>query len=389
MSKPSPSRYRTTNWSSYNQALRKRGSLLIWLDEEMTWLAPYDGRPGRHAVFSDTAIQFCLTIKVKLPLRQTSGMMASLLKMLDLDWAVPHYTTLCRRQKTLAVQIPYRRVDGPLNLLVDSTGIKFLGDGEWQVRKHGVQGRRQWRKVHLVMDTATSDIRAVAFTPSRERDSSVLPALPDQIPEAEPIGTVTADGAYDTRRCHTAIIERQATAIIPIRNNGRPWKEDCPATGARNETLRATRHYGRAFWKRWSGYHARSRIEAKMRCLKAVGERISARDPDRQTAEIQIRVALMNRFSALGTADIIRVPELKGERGSHASGGSSATTPFQAQNVPSDIPCLRQISAHSRRQALKARCIDAKLGDTAHRPVVQSPSRPVVQSSIMSRPNRQ
>ena len=94
---------------------------------------------------------------------------------------------------------------------------------------------------------------------------------------------------------------------FPIRKNGRPWKEDCPAAKARNETLRATKHYGRAFWKRWTGYHARSRVEAKMRCLKAFGERIAARDPDRQTAEIHIRVALMNRFSALGTAEIVRV----------------------------------------------------------------------------------
>lgn len=260
-------------------------------------------------MFSDAAIQFCLTIKVlfKLPLRQTTGMVASLLKIAGLDWAVPDYTTLCRRQKTLAVHIPYRRADGPLNLLVDSTGIKFLGDGEWQARKHGVQGRRQWRKVHLAMDTATSDIRAVEFTPSSDGDSPVLPELLDQIPEGEEIGTVTADGAYDTRRCHTAIIDHQATAIIPIRRNGRPWKEDCPEAIARNETRRATRHYGRAFWKRWTGYHVRSRIEAKMRCLKAFGERITARDPDRQTAEIQIRVALMNRFNALGTAEIVRV----------------------------------------------------------------------------------
>jgi hypothetical protein len=209
----------------------------------------------------------------------------------------------------LAVQITYRRADGPLNLLVDSTGIKFLGDGEWQARKHGDQGRRQWRKVHLAMDTATSDIRAVEFTSSSDGDSPVLPELLNHIPEGEDIGTVTADGAYDTRRCHTAIIDRQATAIIPIRKNGRPWKADCPAAIARNETLRATRHYGRAFWKRWTGYHARSRIEAKMRCLKAFGERIAARDPDRQTAEIQIRIALMNRFSALGMAEIVRVAE--------------------------------------------------------------------------------
>ena len=214
MSKPSPARYRTTNWSSYTASLRKRGSLLIWLDKDMTWLAPHDGSPGRPAVLSDAAIQFCLTIKVlfKLPLRQTTGMVASVLQMTNLDWAVPDDTTLCRRQKTLAVQIPYRRADGPLKLLVDSTGIKFLGDGEWQARKHGIQGRRQslpgngllanrerGRKVHLAMDTATFDIRAVEFTPSSDGDSPVLPELLDQIPEGEEIGTVTTDGAYDTR----------------------------------------------------------------------------------------------------------------------------------------------------------------------------------------------
>ena len=100
-----------------------------------------------------------------------------------------------RRQKSLAVQIPYRRADGPLDLLVDRTGIKFLGDGEWRARKHGPQGRCRWREVHLAMDTATSDIHAVEFTPSREGDSPVLPELLDQTPTDEPIGTVTADGA--------------------------------------------------------------------------------------------------------------------------------------------------------------------------------------------------
>ena len=111
------------------------------------------------------------------------------------------------------------------------------------------------------MDTATSDIRAVEFTLSTDGDSPVLPELLDQIPEGEEIGSVTADGAYDTRRCHIAIIDRQANAIIPIRKNGWRWKEDCPAAITRNATLPATRRYGRAFWKRWTGYHARSRIE--------------------------------------------------------------------------------------------------------------------------------
>jgi hypothetical protein len=118
--------------------------------------------------------------------------------------------------------------------------------------------------VHLAMDAATSDIRAVEFTPGREGDSPVLPDLPGQIPQDEDIGTVIADGACDTRRCHGAIIARGGTAIIPIRKNGRPWKEDCPAARLRNETLRATRHYGRAFRRRLTGYHARSRAEARM-----------------------------------------------------------------------------------------------------------------------------
>jgi hypothetical protein len=333
MSKPKPARYRTTNWSDYNTALRKRGSLLIWLDKEMAWLAPHDGSPGRPAVFSDAAIQFCLSIKVlfKLLLRQTAGMVSSLLQLAGLDWPVPDYSTLCRRQKTLKVQIPYRRSGGPLNLLVDSTGIKFLGDGEWQARKHGVQGRRQWRKVHLAMDTATSDIRAVEFTPSREGDSPVLPDLLGQIPDAEAIGTVTADGAYDTRRCHSAIIARGGTAIIPIRKNGRPWKEDCPAARARNETLRATRHYGRAFWKRWTGYHVRSRAEAKMPSpvrsnrwrftgstsspseSASLQETPTARPPKSTSASfagslerMAFACSFMNRFNALGTAEIVR-----------------------------------------------------------------------------------
>lgn len=309
MSKPSPARYRTTNWPEYNASLRRRGSLLVWLDHEMEWLAPKRGRPGRPETFSDAAIQFCLSIKVLfgLALRQTSGMVASLLRLAGLDWPVPDYSTLCRRQKTVRIQIPFRRADGDLNLLVDSTGVKMRGEGEWQVRRHGPGRRRQWRKVHLAMDVATGDIRAVEFTSNSEGDSPVLPDLLAQIPADQPIGTVTGDGAYDTRTCHTAIAGRGGTAIIPIRKNGRPWKEDGPAARARNETLRASRYFGRAFWKRLTGYHARSRIEAQMRRLKAFGERIASRDPDRQAAEIHTRIALMNRFSALGQAEITRV----------------------------------------------------------------------------------
>ncbi|MBB3988319.1 hypothetical protein GGQ68_004676 [Sagittula marina] len=224
--------------------------------------------------------------------------------MAGLDWPVLDYSTLCRRQARIGVQVPYRRSGKPLNLLFDSTGIKFRGDGEWLARKHGSSRRRQWRKVHIAMDTEIGDIRAVEFASSLQGASPLLPDLLSQIPEGEEIATVTADGACDTRRCHAAIIERGADAIIPIRRNGRAWKEDCPAAIARNEILRATRHLGRALWKTWAGYHVRSRVEAQMNCLKLFGERIMSRDPDRQTAEIQIRIAIMNRFYALGRAEI-------------------------------------------------------------------------------------
>lgn len=149
--------------------------------------------------------------------------------MAGLDWPVPDYSTLCRRQALIGVQIPYRRSGKPLNLLIDSTGVKFRGHGEWLARKHGPSRRRQWRKVRIAMDTETGDIRAVEFTSSRQCDSPLLPELLEQIPEDEEIATVPADGAYDTRQCHGAIIDRGALAVKPIRRNGRTWKEDCPA----------------------------------------------------------------------------------------------------------------------------------------------------------------
>lgn len=232
----------------------------------MAWLATKAGRPGRPSVFSDAAIQCCLMVKVLfgLPLRQTTGMVTSIVKLAGLDWRVPDFSTLSRRQRTLTVQIPFRRHAGPLSLLVDSTEIKLLGDGKWLSRKHGAHRRRQYRKVHLAMDTATGDIRAVEFTSSDKGDSPILPHLLERVPPDEQVGTVTGDGAFDTRRCHTVIHEHGGAAVIPIRKNGRLWKEDCPAAKARNEIFGATQCLGRAIWKRWSGYHIRSRIEASM-----------------------------------------------------------------------------------------------------------------------------
>ncbi len=309
MSRPVPPSYRTTNWRAYNAALRQRGSLRIWFDPEMEWLAVPSGRRGRPATFSDAAIQTCLLLKALfgLPLRQTTGLVASLLKLAKLDWPVPDFSTLCRRQTNLTVIIPCRPSTGALHLLIDSTGIKAMGEGEWSARKHGASRPRQWCKLHLGIDAETLEVRAIEVTGSRVGDGPMLPKLLEQIPAEEPIGTVTADGAYDTRTCHAAIAARQATAVIPTRRNGRLWKETTPGARARNDILQANRRFGRAIWRTWSGYHRRSLVEAKMRCMKLLGERLSARTPSRQTAELQIRAALLNRFTALGTPETKRV----------------------------------------------------------------------------------
>ncbi len=309
MPKPASSTYRTTNWRAYNAALRQRGSLAIWFDPEMEWVAAPSGRRGRPATFSDAAIQTCLMLKALfgLPLRQTTGLVASLLKLAKLDWPVPDFSTLCRRQNDLSVVVPYRPSTGALHLLVDSTGIKVMGEGEWSARKHGASRPRQWCKVHLGIDADTLEVRAIEVTGSRVGDGPMLPKLLEQIPPEEPIGTVTADGAYDTRACHAAVAAREATAVIPTRRNGRPWKESTLGAHARNNILRADRRFGRAIWRTWSGYHRRSLIEAKMRCMKLLGERLSARTSNRQTAELQIRAALLNRFTDLGSPETMRV----------------------------------------------------------------------------------
>ena len=179
--------------------------------------------------------------------------------------------------------------------------------GSAKRKKHGADYRRQWRKVHLGIDAETLEIRAIEVTSSSIGDAPMLPELLMQIPPNEPIVTVSGDGAYDTKGCHVAIAARNAAAIIPTRKNGQPWKENSSGARTRNETLRATRHLGRVLWKKWSGYHRRSLVETKMRCFKLLGERVMARDFDRQVAELQIRAALLNRFTQLGTPVTVRV----------------------------------------------------------------------------------
>ena len=302
MNKPTPKIYRTTNWSSYNSALINRGNLSIWFDPKTQWYAQPKGKHGRNQTYSDTAIQCCLMIKslFHLSLRMVTGFVQSLIHPCRLDWTAPDYSTICRRQKHIDIAINYQKSSNGLQLLVDSTGLKFLGEGEWKRKKHQPEYRRQWRKLHIGIDAETLQIRAIQLTTNNVSDSQVLGDLLDQIPQDEQINSVYTDGAYDTKQCRQVIADRQAHAVIPPRKNAKPWKDTKTSSLERNELLRTVKRLGRTIWKNWSGYHRRSLIETKMHCIKLLGDKLRARNFQSQVNEIHARVAVLNKFTDLG-----------------------------------------------------------------------------------------
>ncbi|MCU4327135.1 IS5 family transposase [Acinetobacter johnsonii] len=301
MNKPTPKIYRTTNWSSYNSALINRGNLSIWFDPKTQWYAQPKGKHGRNQTYSNTAIQCCLMIKslFHLSLRMVTGFVQSLIHLCRLDWTAPDYSTICRRQKHIDIAINYQKSSNGLQLLVDSTGLKFLGEGEWKRKKHQPEYRRQWRKLHIGIDAETLQIRSIQLTTNNVSDLQVLGDLLDQIPQDEQIDSVYTDGAYDTKQCHQVIADRQAHAVIPPRKNAKPWKDTKTSSLERNELLRTVKRLGRTIWKNWSGYHRRSLIENKMHYIKLLGDKLRARNFQSQVNEIHARVAVLNKFTDL------------------------------------------------------------------------------------------
>lgn len=229
-----------------------------------------------------------------------TGFVQSLIKLCGLDWIAPDYTTLGRRQKYIDIVIDYQKSSDGLHLLVDSTGLKFLGEGEWKRKKHGPEYRRQWRKLHIGIDAKTLQIRAVQLTTNNVSDSQVRGDLLAQIPLDEKIDSVYIDGAYDTKHCRKVILDRQAHAVIPPRKNAKPWKDQQARSIERNELLKTVKRLGISLWKKWSGYHRRSLVETKMYCIKLLGDKLTSRSFPSQVNEIHARVAVLNKFTELG-----------------------------------------------------------------------------------------
>lgn len=301
--------YRLRNWSQYNASLVQRGSLTLWMSEEVIacWRnRERSGTRGTPRTYTDMAILCMATLEevYNLPLRATQGLTRSVVKLMGLELRVPNYTTLCRRRRSLAVVLPRERKSEPLHLVVDSTGVKVYGEGEWKVRQHGYTRRRTWRKLHLALDCATHEIVAAVVSTNDFKDSQILPDLLAQVEDE--LTQVSADGAYDSRNCYDTITARAARAAIPPQKRAKIWQHGNrkAAPHARDENLRAIRHKGRAEWKRASHCHQRSLAEtAVFRSKMIFGERVRARQFAGQAAQLLVRCATLNRMTHCGMPD--------------------------------------------------------------------------------------
>lgn len=243
-----------------------------------------------------------------LPLRATQGLTQSVIHLLKVELSVPDYTTLSRRRRSLEVKLPRRKKSEPLHLVVDSTGVKLYGEGEWKVRQHGYTRRRTWRKLHLAVDEATGELAAAFVTTNSFRDSQLLPHMLERV--SGKLMQVSADGGYDTRGCYEAIHARGARAVIPPQRRARIWQHGNRKAERqqRDENLRSIRRVGRARWKRESGYHRRSLAEVAVFRLKTIfGERVGARSFEGQAAQMLVRCSALNRMTQMGMPDSYKV----------------------------------------------------------------------------------
>lgn len=311
----SKEKYRLTNWPQYNKALINRGFITLWLDENTLAQWYYQGPHTRGGVFrySDPCIAAALAIKAvfRLAFRQTQGLIQSLLAIMKMDIQVPSYSQLCRRQARLnafcAPPKPVETPPEPIHLVVDSTGLKVYGEGEWKVKKHGAGKRRTWRKLHLVADESTTEIHAVELTTNSISDAEMVKPLVAAI--EWPIAKLIGDGAYDQVKVYNALETRHIQPVIPPRSTAVIWIDEAgnALVHARNEALTQIDLVGLAEWKRQIGYHRRSKAETAMFRWKATfGERLWARLLANQQSEAQIKATCLNRFARLGMPKAVK-----------------------------------------------------------------------------------
>ena len=306
-------KHKVMNWREYDASLRQRGSLTVWFTDEAIegWRAPPRRTPGGQPWYSPLAILTALTLRAvfRLALRQTEGLIGSVIGLLGLNLAVPDHSTLSRRAETLAVPRPQPRRDGePLHLLVDSTGLKLCGAGEWLVEKHGTKTRRSWRKLHISLDADTGQIVAATLTTKEVDDSAEVGILLDQV--GGPVASFTADGAYDQEGVAAAVAERhpEAAIIVPPRSTAVPSETAETAPTQRDRHLHSVAEHGRAAWQKASGYTKRARAEAAIgRFKQVIGDGLRSRTDRRRAIEVDVAVHALNRMLELGRPISVRI----------------------------------------------------------------------------------
>lgn len=305
--------YRVKNWSEYDRALVQRGSITFWLSEdfEERWRYVGEKQRGSQYDYSQQAILILQTVKnvFRLPNRATEGFMGSVFEMLEISLSVPDHTTLSRRGKGLNVVLP-KKVCGHLDIVMDSSGLKIYGEGEWKVRTHGKSKRRTWRKLHVGVEPHSGEIQAAVLTTNGISDDQMAEPLLKQI--AQPIDHFAGDGGYDKRKVYDSLNKHapEAEVLIPPRKNARIWQHGNTKAERlrRDENLRAIRKSGRKVWKQASGYHIRSLAETTMFRLKTIfGDRLSARLMETQVTQALVRCAALNRMTHLGMPESYKV----------------------------------------------------------------------------------
>ena len=298
--------YRITNWREYNESLVRRGDVTFWFSDDAieNWEHANDEpKVGHPFVYSDTAVECLLVLRelFRLPYRQTEGLGRSLTSLMQVDVAIPDFTSLAKRAAGLGISLEVAVRKGPIDVVVDSTGLKVFGEGEWKTRQHGKSKRRTWRKLHLAVNPETQEIEAEVLTENSGHDADQVDDLLEQIDGS--IDAFYGDGIYDQWKVYETLAERQIQPIIPPRKNAKIKQHgnaDCPPL-ARDEAIREIRRRGRKSWKELVGYHRRSLSETAMHRMKCCfGERLKNRELENQQIEATLRSKILNHFTHLG-----------------------------------------------------------------------------------------
>src|SRR4051812_28539544 len=304
-------RQKVTNWAEYDAGLRARGSLTVWFTTEAIegWRAEARTGRGGQAKYSNLAIATALMLRAvfRLALRQTEGLIGSILKLLGLDLAVPDHSTLSRRAETLEVPRP-KTSSEPVHLLVDSTGLKLCGAGEWLTEKHGTKRRRAWKMLHLATDADTGHIVASVLTDRDADDGSQVGPLLDRTNGS--VASFTGDGAYDRDDVYAEVTAHhpESAVIVPPRSSAVLSDAAEIAPTQRDAHLRCIAERGHMGWQRASGYNWRALVEADIARWKCViGDGLRSQTDGRQATEVAIAATALNRMLHFGRPEYIRI----------------------------------------------------------------------------------